>query len=93
MGRPAAFTPELGAQAECLFGDGYSLRRAADEVGVSRRTLARWLVEAAADPAAIASGPVGVGSASDTAESHDSRQRRISEFPQVFGTGVRFVPP
>jgi Homeodomain-like domain len=44
-GRPVAFKLELGAHAERLLADGYSLRRAAGEVGVSRRTLGRWLDE------------------------------------------------
>jgi hypothetical protein len=42
-GRPATFTPELGAELQRRLGEGQSLRRAAGELGVSPRTAGRWL--------------------------------------------------
>jgi hypothetical protein len=42
-GRPATFTPELGAELQRRLAEGQSLRRAAGELGVSPRTAGRWL--------------------------------------------------
>lgn len=47
-GRPRALTPTMVKRAQAYIADGASVAAAADRLGVSRRTLNRYLVESAA---------------------------------------------
>jgi hypothetical protein len=43
MARPTDLTPELGAEIVRVVGEGLPLSKAADFVGISYRTLCRWM--------------------------------------------------
>jgi transposase len=66
-GRPTKLTPEVETDLVLLLANGLSIRSAARVVGVSRRSLTRWLADGMAERVLLGNS-LGVGRLSPALE-------------------------